>query len=575
MLKSKDETTDIFMKYKLEVENQLNKRIKRLRSDRGGEYNTNFLKNFCEQNGIIHEFTAPYSPQQNGIAERKNRTLKEMMNAMLLSSGLPDNMWGEAALSACYILNRMPHKKLDKTPYELWKGFSPNLSFLRVWGCLAKVSLSIPKRTSVGSKTYDAVFIGYAHNSAAYRFMSLIDKSISESRDVEFFEHIFPLKSIVSSNGSISLSGEHSIIPKSVDKVPSSSSGTPVVVDELRRSKRQRIETSFGPDFITAFVVEYSEKIDSEFVSIFLIVEEPRTYNEAVTSVDSMFWKEAILSEGDSIISNETWELADLPINCKPIKTKWIFRKKLRPDGTVERFKARLVVVGYSQKKDVDFFDTYSPVAKITTIRVLVALAAIHNLVVHQMDVKTAFLNGDLNEEIYIEQPEGLVVKGQENKVCKLKKSLYGLKQAPICWYEKFHNSIISNGFVVNSSDSCLYSKTCDSGCVMICLYVDDMLIFGTNLDVVQETKAYLSSVFEMKDLGEADVILGVKLQRTKSGFMMSQGHYVKKILDRFGCSDLTPAKTPYDSSLFLKKNNGESVSQEQYAKIIGSVSIS
>lgn len=196
LLKSKDEATSVFLKYKLEVENQLNKKVKRLRSDRGGEYNTTLLRDFCEQNGIIHEFTAPYSPQQNGIAERKNRTLKEMLNAMLLSSGLPVNMWGEAVLSACYILNRIPHKKLDKTPYELWKGFPPNLKYLKVWGCLAKVSFTAPKRTTVGSKTYDAIFIGYAINSAAYRFMSLSDKSICESHDVEFFEHIFPLKSM-------------------------------------------------------------------------------------------------------------------------------------------------------------------------------------------------------------------------------------------------------------------------------------------------------------------------------------------------------------------------------------------
>ena len=132
LLRSKDETENTFFVYKEEVENQLDKKIKRLRSDRGGEYVTNSLKEYCEENGIIHEFTAPYCPQSNGIAERKNRTLKEMMNALLGSSGLPDNMWGEAVLSACYILNKVSHKKLDKTPYELWKGHPPNLKYLKV-----------------------------------------------------------------------------------------------------------------------------------------------------------------------------------------------------------------------------------------------------------------------------------------------------------------------------------------------------------------------------------------------------------------------------------------------------------
>src|SRR5262249_23178283 len=155
-----------------------------------------------------------------------------------------------------------------------------------------------------------------------------------------------------------------------------------------------------------------------------------------------------------------------------------------RPDGSIEKFKARLVVVGYTQKKGIDYFDTYSPVTKIATIRSLIALSAIRGLIIHQMDVKTAFLNGDLEEEIYMEQPEGLVVTGQENKVCKLRKSLYGLKQAPKQWYEKLDRTLVNNGYVVNASDSCVYSKLFGSDCVIICLYVDDMLIFGSNLEV-------------------------------------------------------------------------------------------
>jgi len=158
LLNSKDEAETMFLKYKAEVENQLDRKIKRIRSDRGGEYGTNFLREFCEKNGIVHETSAPYTPQQNGISERKNRTLKEMMNAMLLSSGMSNQMWGEVVLSACYTLNRVPHKRLDKTPYELWKGFAPNLNFLKVWGCLAKVGLPDFKRNNVGTKTFDFVY---------------------------------------------------------------------------------------------------------------------------------------------------------------------------------------------------------------------------------------------------------------------------------------------------------------------------------------------------------------------------------------------------------------------------------
>ncbi|KAL0533870.1 hypothetical protein IC582_028141 [Cucumis melo] len=207
-------------------------------------------------------------------------------------------------------------------------------------------------------------------------------------------------------------------------------------------------------------------------------------------------WKEAIKSELDSLVMNHTWDLVDLPMGKKPIRCKWIFKRKTKPNGSIERYKARLVVVGYTQKQGIDYFDTYSLITKITTIRDLIVLAAIHSFLIHQMDVKTAFLNGDLEEEIYMTQPEGFQISGQENKVCKLRKSLHGLKQVPKQWYENFNNTLINNGFKINSSDTCVYSKVFGADCILICLYVDDMLIFGTNMELITDTKLFLSSHF-------------------------------------------------------------------------------
>ena len=198
LLKSKGEAIEKFVLYKNEVENQLNRKIKVLISDRGGEYESPFA-DLCAQHGIINETTAPYSPQSNGVAERKNRTLKEMMNAMLISSGPPQKMWGEAILSANYLLNKVPKKKAEKTPYELWKGMKPSYKYLRVWGCLAKVAVPPPKKVRIGPKTIDCIFIGYAHNSAAYRFLvyesnipDIHQNTIMESRNASFFEDVFP-----------------------------------------------------------------------------------------------------------------------------------------------------------------------------------------------------------------------------------------------------------------------------------------------------------------------------------------------------------------------------------------------
>ena len=291
-MRNKDEALDKFVLYKAEVENQLGRKIKRVRSDRGGEYL--LFNDFCEKEGIIHEVTSPYSPESNGVAERKNRTLKEMMNAMLVSSAAPNNLWGEALLSACFLQNRIPHKKTQKTPYELWKGFVPNLQYLKVWGCLAKVLLPDFKKRKIGSKTSDCMFIGYAQQSSAYRFLvvksDILDhNTIVETKDAEFFENIFPLKD--------------GHIPKRVGN--SSFQNEDDSFENIRRSKRQRKETSFGDDFYA-----------------YMIQDEPKNFYEAVSSPEEKFWKEAIQAELDSLSQNKTWVLVDLPPGTKPIGCK-------------------------------------------------------------------------------------------------------------------------------------------------------------------------------------------------------------------------------------------------------------
>ncbi|GJU50151.1 zinc finger, CCHC-type containing protein [Tanacetum coccineum] len=273
--------------------------------------------------------------------------------------------------------------------------------------------------------------------------------------------------------------------------------------------------------------------------------EDPRTYNEAMQSRDSAFWKEAIDDEIGSIMENNTWVLSDLPPGCKPL--------------------------GFRQKEGIDYFDTYAPVALITTIRLLLALVAIHNLVIHQMDVKTTFLNGDLDEEVYMKQPEGFVMPGNEHKVCKLVKSLYGLKQAPKQWHQKFDEVVLSSGFLLNQSDKCVYSKFDNFGKgVIICLYVDDMLIFGTDQNQVDKTKKFLSSRFSMKDMGEADVILGINIKRENKGIVITQSHYIKKILKKFNREDCSPVSTPIDPVEKLKPNTGKPVDQLEYSRAIG-----
>ncbi|GJS08521.1 retrovirus-related pol polyprotein from transposon TNT 1-94 [Tanacetum coccineum] len=322
---------------KSEVENQLDKKIKILRSDRGGKYESNDFSEFCSTFGIVHQTTTPYTPQQNGVAERKNRTLKNMINSMLITSGAPHSLWGEACLAANTILNKIPHKKSDKSAYQLWTGKQPSYKRMKVWGCLAKVQIPLPKRTKLGPKTVDCVYLGPAKNSAAYRFLDK-EKQISNLR-----------KRVMNDQLSQDETNNNYEVPQ--ENV------------EPRRSKRAKVTKDFGPDYMT-----------------YIVNEEPQTYKAAMESSEAPYWKEAIQSEIDLIVHNNTWKLVDLPSGHKPIGHKWIFKKKLRPDGIIENYKVCLVAKGYRQKEGQDFFDTYSPVTRITSIRTLIAITTIQNL---------------------------------------------------------------------------------------------------------------------------------------------------------------------------------------------------
>jgi len=407
------------------------------------------------------------------------------MNAMLNTTGLSKEWWGEAILTTCYVLNRVLTKNKEITPFEEWEKKRINLSYLRTWGCLAKVNVSINKKRKLGPKIVDCVFLGYAFHSVGYRFLiiksdvpDMYVDTIMELRDATFFENEFPMKNTPSKTSHETIIPHAQELSILIDHVEDSHEHIPEVVDTIatQKSKRPRAK-SFGDEFI-----------------VYLVEDMPTTIVEAYSSPDTDLWKEAVRSEMEYIMSNRTWEVVDRPYGCQPIGCKWIFKKKLRPNGTIERYKVRLVAKGYTQKEGEDFFDTYSPVARLTIICTLIAVAASYSLIINQMDVKTYFLNGDLDEEIYMDQPEGFIADGQESKVCRLLKSLYGLKQAPKQWYEKFDSTLITTGFVVNEADTYVYYRYGGGEAIMLCLYVDDILIFGSNLNVIEKVKKLLSS---------------------------------------------------------------------------------
>ena len=264
-------------------------------------------------------------------------------------------------------------------------------------------------------------------------------------------------------------------------------------------------------------------------------------------SVNSQQWIDAMKDELKSMDDNGVWDLAELPEGVKPIGCKWIFKTKRDSSGNIERYKARLVAKGFTQREGIDYKETFSPFSMKVSFKIIMALVAHYDLELHQMDVKTAFLNGNIEETIYMVQPENLENNSSNSLVCKLKKSIYGLKQASGQWYQKFDQIITSYGFVGNVVDQCIYNKFSGSKFIFLVLYVDDILLASSDMNLLYDTKKFLSRNFEMKDLGIASFVLGIQIHRDRSRCMLglSQEAYIDRVLSRFDMKDCAPGDTP------------------------------
>jgi hypothetical protein len=274
---------------------------------------------------------------------------------------------------------------------------------------------------------------------------------------------------------------------------------------------------------------------------------DPKSFSQAMSCKESELWYDAMKEEMNSIKINEVWDFVELPNGAKAIGCKWVFKTKKDSLGNIERYKARLVAKGFTQKEGIDYTETFSPVSKKDSLHVIMALVAHFDLELQKMDVKMAFLNGDLEEEVYMKQPEGFPSSDGEQLVCKLKKSLYGLKQASHQWYLKFHNVISSFGFVENIMDQCIYLQVNGSKICFLVLYVDDILLATNDKGLLYEVKQFLSKIFDMKDMGEASYVIGIKIHRDRfRGILgLSQETYINKILERFRMKDCSPSIAP------------------------------
>ncbi|RVW54669.1 Copia protein [Vitis vinifera] len=598
LMKEKSEVGHIFQTFNLMVQNQFNSKIQVLKSDNAKEYFTSSLSTYLQNHGIIHISSCVDTPQQNGVAERKNRHLLEVARCLMFSSNVPNYFWGEAILTATYLINRMPSRVLTfQSPRQLFLKQFPHTHAassdlpLKVFGCTAFVHVYPQNRSKFAPRANKCIFLGYSPTQKGYKCYSPTNKRFYTTMDVSFFEHVFfypkshvqgesmnehqvwesflegvPSFHSESPNPSQFAPTELSTpMPPSVQPAQHTNVPSPVTIQSpmpiqpiapqlanenlqvyIRRRKRQELEhgsqstcgqyidsnsslpeENIGEDRLERLI----PSIDDSTLPIALrkgvrrCTDHPignyvtyeglsPSYRAFATSLDDTQvpntiqealkiseWKKAVQDEIDALEKNGTWTITDLPVGKRPVGCKWIFTIKYKADGSVERFKARLVARGFTQSYGIDYQETFAPVAKLNTIRILLSLAVNQDWCLQQLDIKNAFLNGDLEEEVYMEIPPG------------------------------FEESMAKN----------------------------------------QNLKKYLSEEFEVKDLGNLKYFLGMEVARSRKGIVVSQRKYILDLLKETGMLGCKPIDTPMDSQKKLGiEKESTPVDRGRYQRLVG-----
>ena len=480
-------------------------------------------------------------------------------------------------MTAIYLKNRLPSPKSETmTPYEMVHHVKPSVKHLRVFGCLAYVLTPKELRRKWDAKARPGLFMGYQESSKAYRVYDIEAGKVLISRDVNFDESapggtrmdsasvsdIIDRLDAVDNEGGLNLANfQYGGKRKSGVEQPSDpSAGEPVNdTESTRRSTRQRV----APIEWWRASANAVEVVDSA---------EPTTFTEAVTGPNQVHWKAAIAAELRSMNDREVFQASHLPTGQRAIDTKWVFKVKRNADGTVNKYKARLVARGFKQKYGIDYTETFAPVFKFVTLRMVVGLATFLGWPIELLDVVTAFLYGKMKETVFIHIPEGMTV-GDDSNCLQLLKSIYGLKQASRVWNETFDEFVCSIGFEVSKFDPCRYIKCIDGHCVLLLVYVDDVLVTGSSADAIASVKNQLKDRFEMTDSGACKFVLGIELVYNSDGSLtLCQRRYIDDILKRFGMADCKPAASPVDISSKLDSSIGDlgSATDVPYREAVG-----
>ena len=628
----KSQCFDIFKVFKKGVENELNQKIAFLHCDNGGEYTSNEWKRFVQDEGIQMIYTVPHTPEQNGVAERLNRTLFNMTRCFLHDSpNLVKSLWAELIRTACYIKNRIPSSTNEnfKSSYEVLFGRQPSIDHLRIIGSICYSNNTGKITGKLDERATECILVGYESNNI-FRVYDPATLKVFRSRDVVIKESL--PKTYLKDSSTLPRTEETNIRDAEHDniQVDLTNQGqnelrctriprTITPEQELDQTPQRQYftaKTSFQPDFDSSIDELADPRYDTEtnipraFVSKCLVATDaanqyiPETLEQAMRCEHSRQWAESMRDEIKSIYENKTWKLVPMPKNgARVIQGRWVYRTKTDANGKLVKHKARWVVRGFQQEEGCNYTDTFASVVKPMTYKILFSIAASRDFDIEQMDVKTAFLNSPIHDDVYVEQPHGFEVttKGEQlrlekdlfgskneelnqtftfprksgvnvNIVCKLDKALYGLKQAPRAWYDTLSAFMATINLFPLRSDYAVFTN--QNRTLFVAVYVDDILIFGKNSHQIQDLKSQLHKRFQMTDMGQAHLYLGMQIIRDRASrtIKVDQQKYIQIILERFNMGNCNSVSTPMETGLKLCKRSDKASPQEihQYQKLMG-----
>ncbi|KAA3482589.1 Retrovirus-related Pol polyprotein from transposon TNT 1-94 [Gossypium australe] len=477
------------------IETQFSSKIKVFRTDNGREFD---IPAFYASKGIIQQTSCVGTPQQNVLVERKHQYILNVSWALLFHSSLPKHFLGHVVLHFVFRINRTPTPLLaNLTPfYKLYQA-KPDFQHLRVFGCPSFTTTLTAHRHKFDPRACECIFLGFQPNP------QVTPTSQPNVTPTSPFQSSKPVRTWKPPSY---LDHYHCFLSKAA-------------------TNHLRCPTPFSK--LSSAHLHFTLAISASSV--------PKTYLQASKHSN---WREVMQTEMFALEQNNTWIIMDLPPGKTAIGCKWVSRVKHRANGSIERYKARLVAKGFTQIE-----------AKITTVRLLLAIAASKNWYLHQLDINNAFLHGDLSEEVYMLLPSGFN-SSTPNMVCKLQKSLYGLKQASLQWFSKLTSAVTSLDYIQSSSDFSLFIKKDVVSFTALLVYVDDVILAGDNLDEIARVKAFLDSTFTIKDLGDLKYFLGLEVARSSAGIHLCQRKYALDILSDFGFLDCKPVKTPMATTI-------------------------